>query len=177
MTEHVTLHYLRPPDRVEVFVQELLYADDKVSVTYLPATPMKEPLVIDGAVALEPGSPAIWFTFPHLMHDVGRFHTANGEFTGWYANILEPVTFVSRTEWRATDLFLDVWLALDGRAQILDEHELAEAVTNGWIDTPTAERARFEAERLLYDVEDGTWPPPIVNEWTLERVKNATTKG
>jgi predicted RNA-binding protein associated with RNAse of E/G family len=171
VSELVTLHYHRPPDRTDVFVQELLYADDEVFVTYLAATPMKRPFVVDGRVGLDDGSPAIWFTFPGRMHDIGRFHTPAGEFTGLYANILEPVEIVSPLEWRATDLFVDVWIAPGTEAVIVDRDELEQAAEQGWITRERARRALAEAELLVESYRNGSWPPAIVNEWTLARVR------
>ncbi len=168
--ETVTLHYHRPPDRTDVFRQQLLFADDAVLVTYLAHTPMKRPFVVAGAVGLEDGAPAIWFTFPGRMHDVGRFHSASGEFTGLYANIMQPIERRSRLEWRAVDLFLDVWIPVGGEPRIVDEDELTEAAAKGWIDGQTHAAALAEAAQIVALHREGAWPPAIVNEWTLARV-------
>jgi hypothetical protein len=151
-------------------VQELLYESDDVIVTLLADTPLSRPLLVDGEVVLEKGAPAIWFTFPGHMHDVGRFHTAAGLFTGLYANILMPVEIHSRREWSATDLFLDVWIGVGREPRVLDADELEHAVASGWIPAETGAAARAEATRLIALYEQGAWPPAIVNEWTLERV-------
>jgi predicted RNA-binding protein associated with RNAse of E/G family len=171
VSEHVRLHYHRPPDRTDVFIQELLYEDHDVVVTYLASTPMKRPLIVGVETALEIGAPAIWFTFPGLMHDIGRFHRADGTFTGLYSNILEPVTFHSRLEWSATDLFLDVWVGQDAEPVILDRDELEHALASRWITEKSAAAALAEAHRLLERYDAGTWPPAIVNEWPLARVR------
>lgn len=171
MTETITLHYHRPPDRTDVFVQELLYADDDVLVSYNAQTPLKRPFVVNGSVALEDGSPAIWFTFPGLMHDIGRFHTRDGTFTGLYANIMLPVELHSRHEWSATDLFLDVWIGEGENALIIDREEWAEAVERGWLTRDVAERADAEAHRIVEMHQQGMWPPAIVNEWPISRVR------
>lgn len=116
----------------------------------------------------------VWFTFPGEHHDIGRFHTPDDRFTGLYANVLTPVEGLDGTEWRTTDLFLDVWLAASGGAlRVLDEDELSDALVHGWIDAETAALARAEAERLVRGAERGTWPPPVVAEWTLARARAA----
>ena len=173
MSETVRLHYHRPPDRTDLFIQELLYEDDDVLVTYLAATPMKKPLVVAGEVALETGAPAIWFTFPGLMHDIGRFHTADGTFTGLYSNIMQPVELQTRLDWSATDLFLDIWIGSSGEAVLLDRDELDHAVANEWITRGTAAAALLEASELMSRHRAGTWPPPVVNEWTMSRVRRS----
>lgn len=167
----VKIHYRRPPDRVSIYENELVHADAAVTVTIMRATQLPRPIMVNGDVILEPGAPAIWFTFPRADHDIGRFHTRAGVFTGLYANILTPVEFLSDREWRTTDLFLDLWMGKDERhAQLLDADELADALKYGWIDAPTAASARATADRLMRDHARGTWPPAVVYDWPLERI-------
>lgn len=169
--ETVHIHYRRPPDREEVFAQQLVHETSDVLVTLLERTPLRRPLVVDDAVVLEDGSPIVWFTFPGAWHDIGRFHRMDGTFTGYYANILTPVRFVDAYTWETTDLFLDVWQAADGRVVVLDRDELDAARERRWLDAGTAAAAYAEAERILERARDGDWPPPAVQEWTLERVR------
>lgn len=170
----VTIHYRRPPDRLQRFTQALVHRDATVVVTLLEQTPLPAPMRVDGRVVLEDGSPAVWFTFPGVWHDIGRFHDAAGRFTGIYANVLEPVHFRDPLTWDTTDLFLDVWLDGEtGAASLLDEDELAAAVADQVVDTRTAARARAEADRLIALAGAGHWPPALVHEWTLERARAA----
>ena len=93
-------------------------------------------------------------------------------FTGFYANVITPVQFVSRFEWETTDLFLDLWLPADSDTPILlDEDELAAALKAGIVDEATAESARSEAQRLLDEFRLGVWPPAFVHEWSLPRAR------
>jgi predicted RNA-binding protein associated with RNAse of E/G family len=167
----VKIHYRRPPAREDLFVQTLVHHTPEVVITFMERTPLKRPVTAEGKVILEPGAPAVWFTFPDLWHDIGRFHLADGTFTGIYANVLTPVHFLDPMSWETTDLFLDVWLDRSGRAMLLDEDEFEEARARGWIDDETAEAARTEAARILDAIRAGAWPPPAVEEWTLERVR------
>lgn len=167
---HVRIHYRRPPDRETLYENELVHHDADVIVTVMRATRLSKPAVVGDEVILENGAPVIWFTFPGADYDIGRFHTCSGAFTGLYANILTPVEFVSPTEWRTTDLFLDIWIGRDGVARILDEDELAEAVALGWLDEGTAAATHATAQRLVRQHRDGTWPPRIVYDWPLERL-------
>lgn len=151
-----------------MFDQHVLERRADCIVTFLERTSLEAPLVIDGRIALENDSPAIWFTFPGAWHDIGRFHRANHTFTGFYANILTPVRFLSPNLWETTDLFLDVWSA-EGTVIVLDAEELDAAVARDWVDQATAARARDETAALLRRARRGEWPPRIVSEWTLER--------
>ncbi|MDB4950423.1 MAG: hypothetical protein JWM27_3072 [Gemmatimonadetes bacterium] len=168
----VEIRYRRLPDREQRFRQAVLEdAGDRV-VTFLPSAEVSRPVTVDGLVVLEPGSPVVWTTYRGLWHDVGRFHRADGTFTGTYANVLTPVEMHGAV-WATTDLCLDVWLGADGAVRVLDEDELAEALRRGWTDESTAARARAEAERLVDAARQGAWPPPHVAEWTLERARAA----
>jgi predicted RNA-binding protein associated with RNAse of E/G family len=166
----VVIEYRRLPDRVQRFEQALVHRTAEYAVTYLPAARLERPVRAGGRVILEPDSPVVWFTYPGEWFDIGRFHLADGRFTGIYANVLTPVE-MEGDRWRTTDLCLDVWAGVDGAVELLDEEDLAEAIARGWLDGITAARARAEAEALLRRAREGSWPPAHVREWTLEKVR------
>jgi uncharacterized protein len=173
----VEIEYHRPPDRTTVFRQQVVHRTAECVVTLMERTPLKAPVRIGDRVILEPDAPAVWFTFPGVWHDIGRFHTAAGEFTGLYANVITPVEFRSPLSWRTTDLFLDVWLDAaapvaggEPEIELLDEDELEEAIRSGWLDEDTALRARREALHIADRARAGEWPPRIVLEWSLQRI-------
>lgn len=169
----VRIRYRRPPDRLDTFEQALVHDGGDHVVTYLPRAGVKKPVRVDGEAVLEAGAPIVWFTYRgDVWHDVGRFHRADGTFTGLYANVLTPVR-MDGAEWETTDLFLDVWMGADGRVAILDLDEFDAAVDAGWVDADTAARALAEAERLAADGRAGVWPPAHVREWTLARARAA----
>lgn len=170
---NVDIHYLRPPDSTIIYSQALVLDEVGVKITLASDLRMSVPVVVDGSVVLEDGSSAVWFTFPDAWHDIGLFHRSDGAFTGTYANVITPCVFESPTRWSCTDLFLDVWIGPMGPVQILDEEELLTAEKNGWVTPETASLARREAERLRERAEAGTWPPPVVREWSLPRARAA----
>ena len=169
----VRIRYLRPPDRREVFTQRLLLDTPEVKITLAEQVSFDPPIRIGGKVALESGSDAVWFTFPGMWHDIGRFHTADDRFTGIYANILTPPVFLPGGVWETTDLFLDVWVDPEGRLSILDGDQLVEAHAEGWITDAEAQRAREEVRWIRESYAAGDWPPPIVGEWTLDRARQS----
>lgn len=175
----VRIHYLRPPDRRTVYEQRLLHDDGRVKVTLARDLPFDPPLVVNGEVALERGSDAVWFTFPGAWHDIGRFYGADGRLTGIYANVITPCLFEAGHVWHTTDLFVDLWVpARKGRprpaeAALVDLDELAEAEARGDLSPDLARRARAEGARLLAAARDGRWPPPVVQAWTRERALGA----
>jgi len=164
----VRIHYRRLPDREQIFDQRVLLERSDVIVTLTDPMSLDSPMLIDGAPALEHGSRVVWFTFPGQWHDVGRFHLADGSFTGCYGNVLTPPRILGNA-WYTTDLFLDVWVPPHGAPQLLDEDELEEAKARSHIDDGLARRARDEAASLLERAGRGDWPPEVVREWTLER--------
>ena len=183
----VRIHYHRPPDRHDVFEQAILHRPDGPLpgdpaarhgrladgwVTFLPEAAIREPMTVDDTVVLEPGAPIVWLTFPGAWHDIGRFHTRDGRFTGYYANVLTPVR-IEGDDWHTTDLFLDVFLPHGGTPRILDAAELDHALAGGWVDAPTASRARAEADRIVAMAREGAWPPRLAVEWTLDRALDA----
>lgn len=167
----VDIHYRRLGRPEEVYRQRVLESGPAGIVTFQPDTPIRAALTVGGATILEPGAPAIWFTFPELWHDIGLFHLADGTCTGLYANVLTPVEFAGPRSWTTTDLCLDVWVPPGGDAVVLDEADLDRAEGASLIDGPLAARAREEAEDLRFRHRAGTWPPPIVGEWSLERAR------
>jgi predicted RNA-binding protein associated with RNAse of E/G family len=171
----VAIHYRRLPDRVQVFRQLVLEDAGDYVVTFLPAADLPRPVTAGGRTVLEPGAPVVWITYRGRWHDVGRFHLADGTFTGVYANVLTPVE-MDGARWDTTDLCLDVWLGSDGDARVLDKDELRAAEGAGWVDAETARRAREEAAALLEGVRRGEWPPREVHEWTLERARETVSR-
>jgi predicted RNA-binding protein associated with RNAse of E/G family len=169
--QRIVIRYRRPPDREDRFEQTLVHRTAGCVVTLLESAGLQRPMIIDGETALEPASPVVWFSFPGAWHDIGRFHTDDGGFTGLYANVLTPVDGLDGDVWATTDLFLDLWLPHGGAPRILDEDELDAAVAAGALDPGTARRARDEGAALLRSARAGQWPPAIVHHWTLEHAR------
>ena len=173
----VLIHYRRPPDRLTIFRQQVVHREDEVIVTLASDVELPRALEVGGVPILEPGASAVWFTFPGMAHDIGRFHTRDDRFTGWYANILTPPVIEEGGIWRTTDLYLDVWMAPDGTVTLLDQDELEQAEAKGWVTPEEAAGALREAERVVAAAAAGTWPPPVAREWTLERARTVAAAG
>lgn len=169
------IHYKRPPDREQLFRQIVVEDTGEYVVTLLEAAVLAKPVTAGGRTVLEPGAPVVWITYRGRWHDVGRFHLADGTFTGVYANVLTPVE-MDGARWETTDLFLDLWAGADGTLVVLDEDELREAEREGWVTPETATRARDEAAALLEAARRGAWPGPEVHEWTLERAREVVSR-
>jgi hypothetical protein len=54
---------------------------------------------------------------------------------------------------------------------VLDREEFDEAVRAELIDERTRQRALEEVDRILEAAAAGVWPPPVVQDWPLERAR------
>ena len=165
----VRIHYVRPPGRKTVFTQRLIAEDGGALVTLARDLSFAPPLEIQGTVALEEGSVALWFTFPERWYDVGLFHRADGSRSGIYGNVLTPPVIHSDGRWDTTDLFLDLWIPSGGSPALLDQDELDAALAETAVAPELAARAAEEGDRLLKQARSGHWPPPVVGRWSLDR--------
>ena len=172
----VEIHYRRPPDRLDVFVQDLVVDRPDYKVTLHDPATLATKLTVGEDVIYEPGAAIVWFVFPGGWHDVGRFHLKDDTFTGYYVNLITPVE-QDGTIWRMFDLCLDLWIDVDGRFQVLDQDEFDEAIDRQWIDPATAERARSELASIIAEVRGGNWPPGVVREYDLARVRRLRARG
>jgi predicted RNA-binding protein associated with RNAse of E/G family len=170
MASRVRIHYHRPDRGTTVFFEHLVLDTPDVKVTLLDTYEGREARAGD-RVILSAGAPVVWFVFPGLCRDVGRFHLADGTFTGWYTNLRAPMR-LEGANWYCTDLFLDHWLAADGGSGLwLDEDELDAATRAGLVEPAhlsilTAERAAVER-----GVADATWPPDLAREIDLAEAR------
>ncbi len=166
----IEIHYRRPPDRLDVFVQDLVVDESDHRITLHDPSSLTTALTVGDRVIYEPGAPIVWYVFPETWYDIGRFHLKDGTFTGYYINLITPPELGSR-RWTFYDLCLDVWIDPVGNSVILDQDEFDEAVDNHWIDAATAERARRELDGVLHGLAAGQLPPPVVHRYTLPLVR------
>ena len=81
MTASVRIHYHRPDRGTTVFVERLVRDEPDVKVTLLSDYQGADAYAGDRLI-LSAGAPVLWFVYPNLCRDVGRFHLADGTFTG-----------------------------------------------------------------------------------------------
>jgi predicted RNA-binding protein associated with RNAse of E/G family len=166
MPRIIQYSYTRPGKDTAVYDHWLVVDRPDLKVLLMEAY-AGDPLVIDGKVVAEPGAALLWFVFPGVWHDIGRFHLADDTFTGWYTNLCTPVEIQENT-WASTDLFLDLWMTPDGYQSWLDEDELADAVRAELLDDSTQSQIAGERSRIQTQLDLGAWPPPIAVELDLQ---------
>ena len=156
----VTLEYLRP-GKGTVMYRERLFTDRPDMKVLLTDPEASRDILVDGSLILQAGAPILWFVFPGAWHDIGRFHLADGSFTGWYTNICTPI-LMKGSRWSSTDLFLDHWSPLNGTPKWLDEDEFTQAAASGVLTAELADAARAEHHRIDLLLTSRAWPPEIV---------------
>jgi predicted RNA-binding protein associated with RNAse of E/G family len=166
----VSYRLIRLPDRRSTFDADLLEFDEEHIVLAHRVFPSR-PAIHFGEEVLGPGYLIVWFLFKGQPYDVGRFYHLDGTWTGYYVDVLEPVRWQGadpHTLVPIVDLFLDLWIAPDGRFSVLDEDELEDAVRAGTISPEQAQRARATLCRLVQDIERGVFPPQVVTHFSLD---------
>ena len=128
-----------------------------------------EPHRVAPDLTLEPGATLLWYLFPGRPYEVAAFHRPDGELLGHYTNLIRPPE-LGRDRWTVEDLYLDLWQPVEGEPRLLDRDELGDAVAEGAIEAPEAERIRRLGEELADQAREGRWPPPAARRWSLERV-------
>ena len=166
----IHLHYDRPGKSVTTFDEWLVLDRGDTKVLLLERFDDDE-VTVDGVVILAHGAPVVWYVFPETWHDVGRFHDADGNLTGWYTNFCTPME-MDGDNWRTRDLFLDLWQPVDGNPVWLDEDELKDAVKKNIIDTYTHKRIKNERTLIDMQVRADDWPPPITRDIDLAQARS-----
>ena len=107
--------------QITEYLAEVLQRTDDVLV--LRTTWTRPPLDL-GYVVLETGS--LWTErfFPGRWYNIFEICANDGHLQGWYCNITRPPS-ITAEEVAAEDLALDLWVAVDGTVQVLDEDEFA----------------------------------------------------
>ena len=163
MTVRVT--FTRPGKGTSEFSERLVVDQPSMKVLLLEGYP-SEPVYQNDALILGRNAPIIWFVFPGLWYEIGRFHTTDGQFTGWYTNLCTPFVMDGK-DWSTTDLFLDFWQPVAGGGTWLDEDELEAAVASGLLDHTTQHQIQLEKDAISHAYQREEWPPPITRNLDL----------
>ena len=165
----LTFDFIRPPGRRVSMRSDLLQATNNMIVVATDLAPSK-PVEYLGEIVMDAGYRAVWFLFKDQPFDVGRIYRPDGTWTGYYADILEPVRWNGAdptTLEPIIDLFLDLWIAQDGKFDVLDEDEFKEAVARGILTKQQTDHAQAVLRGLIEARERGDFPPAVVKEFLL----------
>jgi predicted RNA-binding protein associated with RNAse of E/G family len=160
----MTVVYRRLPDDVREFPGVLRKATESKLVIESPII-VDRPIKVSGETIVDTGFLAIWFVYKNRWYDVGKFYDQTQRWIGYYCDILKPVKKLLQTSSRTvtlTDLFLDLWISRGGRAFVLDEEELGDAIRTRDISADLAQEARTHTRSLMRRVNIGQFPPSEV---------------
>jgi predicted RNA-binding protein associated with RNAse of E/G family len=110
----------------------------------------------------------VWFLFKERPYDVARVYRPDGTWTGYYADVLEPVRWQGddpQSLEPIVDLFLDLWIGADGAYLPLDEDEFDDAVRQAWITQAQAAAASTALADMIQATRRGEFPPVEVRQF------------
>ena len=165
----LTFDFIRPPGRRVSMRSDLLQATDNMIVVATDLAPSK-PVEYFGEIVMAAGYRAVWFLFKEQPFDIGRIYRPDGTWTGYYADVLEPVRWEGADPTALEpiiDLFLDLWIAPDGRFEVLDVDEFEEAGARGSITAYQIDHARRVLQKMIEATGRGDFPPAVVKEFRL----------
>jgi len=158
----IYLRYIRLPNHIKEFWDELVFRSDKVIVGKSQVT-SENTVTFDGKTVLASGFQIVYFEFPGKWFSIGKIRNQRGEHTEYYCDIIMPPRLL-KDGVELTDLFLDLWVSPDLRYKILDEEEFEEAFRKGWMTKRLYEKAKRESQKLIRMVESKKFPPPPVKD-------------
>src|SRR5207245_10452820 len=126
------------------------------------------------SIVMDAGYRAVWFLFKDQLYDVGRSYRPGGTWMGYYADVLEPVRWDGSdptTLEPIIDLFLDLWIAPDGRFEVLDVDEFEEAGARGSITAYQIDHARRVLQKMIEATGRGDFPPAVVKQFPLRNTQ------
>jgi len=169
----VSILYRRPPHPASRYPGLLLNVT-KQSLKIQSRLHLAHPRQVSGRVIAASGYWAIWFVFKDKWFDIGKFYDESRNFLGYYCDIIKPPRRLlsGSSTTLLTDLFLDIWIAADGTAHLLDEDELENAIQHGFISKSLASKARSQVRTLMRKIELHEFPPTRVKEATLFQVRD-----
>ncbi len=170
LTRTIQFEYHRPGKQTVVY-EETLVLDRPDMKVLLQDHYSGQDVTVNGAVILEHAAPIMWFIITESWHDIGRFHLADGSFTGWYTNLSKPVQYEG-DHWVGNDLFLDLWQPAQGEPAWLDEDEFNSAVKTRLLDEATSRRVLNERALIELQLREGAWPPPVARDMDLQQARD-----
>lgn len=139
-----------PSEVIDITGDELILRNEELLVTKWK--PIRERVDI---------SEGISFTFLKEGYKVSKFFGPSGEFSYWYCDIINVLYDREKDKYTLVDLLLDVRIMPDGRVEVLDADELAEALKNNIITRDEACMSLNTLNKILMMAYRGQFLPDI----------------
>jgi predicted RNA-binding protein associated with RNAse of E/G family len=137
-----------PYEVVDISGDELVFRDDRLMVTKWKAIKPRADLY--GGIS---------FTYLNDGIKLARFYDSEGKLLYWYCDIIEIDYDEKNDTYTLSDLLVDIRIMPDGKTQVLDTDELAEALEQGLVTQEQACRALKTLDVLLKKIYSGDFPP------------------
>lgn len=158
INQKLHLRYIRLPNQALELYDELIYRSERVIVGKGQIASANS-VVFDEKVVLANGFQIFYFDLFGKWFTVGKIRNFQGMHTGYYCDIVMPPRLLDDGGVEVTDLFLDLWVSPDLKFKVLDEEELENALSRGWITRQLYNKAKEELRKLFKIVESKKFPP------------------
>lgn len=133
---------------------ELLYRDKNLLVTRWK--PIRPRMDISGGISC---------AFLEDGYKIGRFFKPDGEFAYWYCDIIDIEYDCAKDTYTLVDLIVDIKVMPDGRYEVLDAGELADAMESGLITKEQACGALRKLDTVLKMIYRNEFPPVVCKNY------------
>ena len=143
-----------PYEIVDISDDELLFRDNELLVTKWNS--IKPRPDFHGGIS---------FTFLNRGYKLGRFYDKDKNFLYWYCDILDVQYDRISDTYTLNDLLVDIKIYPDGRVEVLDADELAQALEEGLVSREQACASLRILDELLKMIYSGRFPPAQCTQW------------
>ncbi len=143
-----------PYEVVDITGDKLLFRSDELLVTKW--TSIKPRPDFYGGIS---------YTFLSKGYKLGRFFDKDKNFLYWYFDILDIHYDKVTDTYTLNDLLVDIKVHPDGKVEVLDADELAQALEDGLITQEQAVESLRILDGLLKMIYEGSFPPAQCTEW------------
>lgn len=143
-----------PYEVVDITGDKLLFRSDELLVTKW--TSIKPRPDFYGGIS---------YTFLSKGYKLGRFFDKDKNFLYWYFDILDIHYDKATDTYTLNDLLVDIKVHPDGKVEVLDADELAQALEDGSITQEQAIESLRILDGLLKMIYEGSFPPAQCTEW------------
>lgn len=143
-----------PFETIDISGDEVLFRDEELLVTRWKAIRPRNDI-----------SGGISWAFLKEGLKISRFYNNLNQFAYWYCDIIDAEYDCALDKYTLVDLLADVKIYPDGKMEILDLDELAEAMEENLVTKERACSSLKKLDKLLQMVYSGNFPPEACKEY------------
>lgn len=143
-----------PFETIDISGDEVLFRSEDLLITRWKA--IKPRNDISGGIS---------WAFLKNGYKISKFYNKAGEFGYWYCDIIDAEYDLESDKYTLIDLLVDIRIMPDGKVEILDADELADALEQGLVTREQTCRSLRNLNSLLDMIYSGNFPPAICEEY------------